>query len=558
MDVNGLYNALVDWRTLTDALTTAQNSAAAKVGAPLRDSQWTGLAADKAYIGLNILADDLLYAASQARMISTVLTDMHGFFETMRNELRKLIDSAAGLYTVNDDGSVSYVEEVPSPGANQSVLDNIEAENTTRRNAAAAVAWLMQSVADADKKFADTLRLLNVAPGRHVHLATWRDNAQDAQAVSAMTTLDLAAIPRDNPQAAAAWWAGLSLAQQQEYLALAPQVVGATDGLPAAVRDQANRTVLKQEIADLQHKFDLTKGTAARSEWPVELRSAQDWHRERDRLDAMLLLQSKIDYRMTAEENPYGQAVPPMYLLGYDNSGAGKAIVAVGNPDTADNVVINVPGQGANLAGVDDYIDRAAAVQGAAVDADPTRTTSSVMWLGYEAPQNFLLDASRTEAADHGAPKLTRFDTGLDAARQGPPAHTTVVAHSYGGLVAGRALEREGMQVDEFVVLGGVGVGPDHVSALNMPPEHVYAGTAPNDPVPGWASSTDPTEWFSGDGDHRFGKDPTSEDFGARELPVDYAPGGSDAFNWDAHRSYWTYGSSSLEAIGRVAAGGEP
>lgn len=126
MDVNGLYNALVDWRTLTDALTTAQNSAAAKVGAPLRDSQWTGLAADKAYIGLNILADDLLYAASQARMISTVLTDMHGFFETMRNELRKLIDSAAGLYTVNDDGSVSYVEGFRAP-------ERTKASSTTSR-----------------------------------------------------------------------------------------------------------------------------------------------------------------------------------------------------------------------------------------------------------------------------------------------------------------------------------------------------------------------------------------------------------------------------------------
>lgn len=134
-------------------------------------------------------------------------------------------------------------------------------------------------------------------------------------------------------------------------------------GMPgfASAVNLANRTVLKQEIADLQHKFDLTKGTAARSEWPVELRSAQDWHRERDRLDAMLLLRSKIDYRMTAEEDPYGQAVPPTYLLGYDNSGAGKAIVAVGNPDTAGNVVVNVPGQGANPAGVDDYIDRAAA-----------------------------------------------------------------------------------------------------------------------------------------------------------------------------------------------------
>lgn len=484
---------------------------------------------------------------------------MHAFFETMRNELRKIVDGARGLYTVQDDGSVSYVEEVASPGANQTVLANVEANNTARRNAAAATAFLMKAVNDADKKFADTLRLLNVASGRHTTLATWRDHAQDTQAVTATTVLDLAAVPHNNPQAAATWWASLSPAQQAEYLALAPQVIGATDGLPAGVRDQANRVVLQQDIAVLQAKVDLIKTTpGVRSDLPPELRDIRDQREVQDKLAALLLLESKIDYQLTEKENPYGQPVPPAFLLGYSQTGNGQAIVAIGNPDVADNVVINVPGQGARLSGVSDYIDRTVAVQGAAVTADPGKTTSSIMWLGYDAPQNPLLDSSRTEFADHGAPKLTRFDAGLEAARQGgPPAHTTLIAHSYGSLVAGRALERNDMQVDNFVILGSPGVGPDNVSALNMPADHVYAGTAPNDPVPWWSDSLNPAELFSED-DVRFGKDPTSDAFGARDLPLAAAPDLTNPFDFGPHRGYWQYGSPSLIAMGQIAAGRRP
>lgn len=39
------------------------------------------------------------------------------------------------------------------------------------------------------------------------------------------------------------------------------------------------------------------------------------------------------------------------YLLGFDSGGDGRAIVAKGNPDTADNVATFVPGTGADLAG---------------------------------------------------------------------------------------------------------------------------------------------------------------------------------------------------------------
>ena len=50
--------------------------------------------------------------------------------------------------------------------------------------------------------------------------------------------------------AAAAWWAGLTPAARQAAIAADPAGVGALDGVPAAARDQANRLLLDQALAD--------------------------------------------------------------------------------------------------------------------------------------------------------------------------------------------------------------------------------------------------------------------------------------------------------------------
>ncbi|MFJ9448661.1 hypothetical protein ACIRRH_43795 [Kitasatospora sp. NPDC101235] len=55
-----------------------------------------------------------------------------------------------------------------------------------------------------------------------------------------------------DPQKSADWWKSLTPEQQSSYLALYPDKVGQLDGLPATVRDEANRLALDQELDGLR------------------------------------------------------------------------------------------------------------------------------------------------------------------------------------------------------------------------------------------------------------------------------------------------------------------
>lgn len=562
-DFTALRNARVAWSALVAALEAAQRDAGANIAAPLRASRWFGAAADAAYLNLDRLSEDVLHATAQARLVSTLLDDMHELFHTRQQELKPLVAAAPGQYLVHDDGSVTYRREVAPSGSGWYGGDYAAAVNAPREHAAAAIPAIMKAVNEADARFAAVLRQLDVIPRTDTNPTSWQGHAQDAQAVAALTDVDLAAIPRDDPAAAAAWWAALTDDRRQEYIAFAPRLIGMTDGLPAAVRDQVNRLTLKQEKFELRRELDglvAMRGETVRSRLPPRYRDPRALGNAidavRKRLDGVTALEGVIGYRLDAGENVRRQPVPPAFLLDYSTEGPGRAVVAIGDPDTADNVAISVPGTGSKLADVGRGIDRATHIQASAASADPTKQTSSILWMGYDAPQSLPKDATRGVFADNGAPTLARFDAGLDAARQGRPAHTTVIAHSYGSLVAGKALEHEGMRVDEFVIIGSPGVGADHVSELPMPAAHVYAGTAPNDPVDFWSLPTDFGKWPDG-GHVRYGVNPASDGFGARDLPVDRAPGGGDPFNFGAHSGYWTPGSSSLDAMGRIIAGNQ-
>lgn len=132
----------------------------------------------------------------------------------------------------------------------------------------------------------------------------------------------------------------------------------------------------------------------------------------------------------------------------------GRLIQRVG-PMEATVVVVIVPGVGTDpgdrvrlardaarmwdhLAGVRDRSDEVAVVS----------------WLGYDPPDVIpgALDAS---AADGGAAELVAE---VGSLRAGGAERVTVVGHSFGGVVAGRAL-LAGMDADAVVLLGAPGLG---------------------------------------------------------------------------------------------------
>ena len=120
-----------------------------------------------------------------------------------------------------------------------------------------------------------------------------------------------------------------------------------------------------------------------------------------------------------------------------------QAIVAISNPDTADNVAILVPGTSSDVAGIGGNIDRMADLQAQAETIPGSGDTSTIVWLGYDAP-DALMDGASLGYAREGAPALRDFTEGLREARTNPDARTTMIGYSYGSAVGGSADAMEG------------------------------------------------------------------------------------------------------------------
>jgi pimeloyl-ACP methyl ester carboxylesterase len=208
-------------------------------------------------------------------------------------------------------------------------------------------------------------------------------------------------------------------------------------------------------------------------------------------------------------------------------------------------VVTNVPGAGSDLGDLRGLLARTERI-GAAAGAG----VSSVLWLGYDAPE--WASAAGTGAAAAGADDLDRFQEGLRATAAGPPAHHTVVGHSYGSLVVGTAARDHDLPVDDLVFVGSPGVGVDHAGDLQGPT--VWASTARYDVIHATGLADRVPEWPDGHpGDDRWhGTDPSHPGFGGRTFIS--APGA-----WhdpvDTHNAYFDEGNPALAAIGAVARG---
>jgi len=95
---------------------------------------------------------------------------------------------------------------------------------------------------------------------------------------------------------------------------------------------------------------------------------------------------------------------------------------------------------------------------------------------------------------------------------------------------------RDGLRVDDAIVLGSPGMGVDHERDLNLDGGRLYALNAPGDPV----------AWLQA-----FGQDPTSPDFGGVRLQTNV--GASTPIG--GHSDYFIEETESLENVVRVVRG---
>lgn len=310
--------------------------------------------------------------------------------------------------------------------------------------------------------------------------------------------------PEQDAALNAEWWNGLSPQEQSNYLSTYGAEIGAMDGLPSDVRHEANMEVLRQQAADGDQ-------------------GAQD-------------LLARIEGSRSDPTDPSAH----LYLLGYtpqDGRTDAMAIVAISNPDTADNVAVFVPGTGSTVADIGGNIDRMDDLKAQAELIDDEAATSTIVWLGYDAPNNLGAAAGAGPARD-GAQALREFTHGLRASHEDDGgANMTVIGHSYGSTVIGHA-DREGtggLGADNVIVAGSPGMGVGSADELSIDSGSLWTSMADDDPIrftPGFIHGTNPV----------------NEGFGGTRIGNDGASG---------HSGYWNAGSESLRNQGYIVTGNE-
>ncbi|GGP47912.1 alpha/beta hydrolase [Streptomyces calvus] len=565
---------------------------------------------------LKRLSNNYHYIHTECGLIRASVSGLSSELAAPQKRLKDALEDAAALsYTVHADGSIGYPaggkneltgKELPGgtvmgnngmlTGGNKELhppndkglyspetpgLINHNPHHAKAQDIADRIAHALREAHEIDDRYRQALSKLKAPPGLSVDEKTWADAAADTAAVGSAANYLEDGIPRDkSPADRKEWWDRLTQEQRDQYLAVYPDVIGNLDGIPATIRDEANRDNIQLLIGKL---------------------SGQEDENSKTMLDGLKGIQAKL-------EKP---SVPPMYLLGIGDAGNGRAIVSYGNPDTAHNVSAYVPGLGTKLDKefADGTLKRAQDTALGAAEADPHNSTASIVWLGYDAPQlspqdlAANTDVMRKENAEAGAVSYNAFMAGISATNENTDPHITAIGHSYGSLTVGLAAQERGgvPGADDIILVGSPGTGAKTANELNVGEGHVYVGAADNDIVTklpnqdeasgigagvagggsaglvlglgiagplggvvgGLAGSavggiagytaqdqqTDPSQIW-------FGTDPANKSFGATRFMVDDGPtlieGGTDA-----HSQYFTPAKDQLSAdnIAKIVVG---
>ncbi|WP_030371295.1 alpha/beta hydrolase [Streptomyces rimosus] len=514
-DFSDLEAAVTSWQKLGKALEEAQGRHRHKVTGPLHASEWEGVDSRYAFAKMETSESQLGTAQSDVTSVATILDSVHTKMKEAQENLRRAVRTAeADGYVVDDDGNVTDSRaSCPTDNADQAAQEEHQLRVGKLEGYKNDIEYSIRGANSADWQ---GMQLLQQIDAFHLDKDYGADKAREgARKAAQFSGLDEDSIPsKKDPKENAKWWAGLSEEQRQAYLDAYPEKIGWLDGIPCAERDEANRKVVDLELA----KYDMKKQNG-------EL----GIHDQRN-YDGLRKLQDALD-----KADGTGEPSKQLYVLGIDTKHDGRAVVSQGNPETARNVAIQVPGTGNDLSNFDEQLTRVDRLQQAADDRGP-KNTAVIAWLGYDAPE-FDNSMGTTGRADPAGGDLRSFTHGLRQTHQGERAHMTVLGHSYGSTVVGSgASHGGGLDADDIVVVGSPGMTVDHAKDLNIDPGHVWAGGATDDFVSNHTSGL------------TLGEDPMEKEFGGKVFEVDT----------HEHDGYWNVDSRSLRNQGRIIAGMDP
>lgn len=394
--------------------------------------------------------------------------------------------------------------------------------------------------------------LTRIPPGFEESARTDSGWSRAAQRGGAAGALPPVPPPGSDPKAVADWWKSLSKEQQEALKNTKYQELGQLRGLPADVLDEANRKRIPEDAARFNAEKDQLKQQLAdrARELGVDPNSAEGQRALRNDAQGSQLM-SQYDEAARRAKNAddavgaldkagqlSAESGKKAYVLAWSPDGAGAKegaiAVAFGNPDTAKNVAVCVPGTTSTLSsfGLD---------QAANLSTEMGPDGAAIQWLGYDAPEFLPGQVNDPEQAREGGAILAKDVEGYRTTN--PNAHVTVIGHSYGSTVVGYSAMDNGLKADDIVFVGSPGVGASNVDQLSAGAGHVYVGGTEHDPVIQATSG----DWFTKDGSSTG---PYDSSFGGKTF-------GTSGESWigHAHSSYYDKGTESLSNIAKIANG---
>lgn len=526
-----LAAAADEWQRVADRFTALARDASAELTRPLRASRWAGDAATAAFGRLDALDDEFEVAALRATTAAIVLRHAAEEFTSLQQRLQSAAEGAvaAGL-TVDGQGRVfppyiamSDLSDPEQHAIHQRNLDNV-------RIFEGLFVDIRIKATDADFTVTRTLESLGDLSAGHHDDWDYQQAGKAVRDAAAALGLDQDAIPTagTDPAAVKAWWDGLSTDERQLYLSGWPEQVGALDGLPATDRDTANRQALRNYLGTNVHA------------------GLDEGNYQHDRA---------LDLLRRLEDESADPEKASLLLLGFDPEHDGKAVVALGNPDTAAHTAVVVPGVGTELEAYHKELKRAYALHGASTAAAGGPPVSIIAWLGYDTPGGggptgtSIMNAPFGADSEAGAEALDGFVDGLRTSHDSSPSHITGIGHSYGSTVYGVAASTgDGIAVDDIIVAGSPGMRVDDAGELSTKHAHTWATAADSDDL---VARSENNIWLGVLGDELVkpihGPAPHDPEFGARILHADTY----------GHSGYWD-ASDILTAQAAVIVGDYP
>lgn len=478
--------------------------------------------------------------------------------------------------TIASDGSVNCTPADPDP---QTVIAALHREQTLTEK----VKTILEDAERVDSELSSALSAIN------------SDTYTDGDGAD-NKVIGVPDFPKSSwtPSQNAAWWKSLPEERRRFLIDHCPDDIRHLDGLPATIRNEANRNALygyvdahgtkrqgaladaKEAFEKAEHKLDLLTRQVTPADRllagpifaPTALTAARkEYARTAEIYESLKTIHDQIDSSKRSDA----------YLLdfNYDTKHhRTTAIVASGNPDTASYVSTLVPGIGTNvhdsLGQYMDINDRLRAqTRHAGVDPNDVATIS---YLGYVAPKNSLHDLGIFQAADidyakEGAPKIARFMEGLRAHGNANNHRfiNTLATHSYGSTTGGIAATQTAPgTIDRLILTGSPGSGVQSIDQYNVPKGHVYESSVPeNDMVQdlGFDSTygRDPKKLegithLSGDAtdSERYKPIPPANERWA------YPTGQQTPHPLSNHSTYFDWGTRTSQDFAHIIAGKEP